>query len=287
MSMKKDKNVLRICVFPVARLGTRFLPATKNIPKEMMPLVDRPIIHYGVSEAVASGCTKIAFITGLGKGSIREYFSPTPGLVSMLRLQGKEELAGLVDGISGLADFRYVPQLSPKGLGDAVRCARKVCSASDYFGVILPDDVMMCQKPALMQLDEARMRLGGSVLALERVPDDQVSRYGIAETEETEPGVHRIKALIEKPRVGETGSNLAIIGRYVLSTKIFTFLENLEPGSGGEFQLTDAISAMLCDEPVWGLECSGERLDCGTIPGWLRANLKLAREHSEYGGLID
>lgn len=285
--MKKDKQALRICVFPVAGLGTRFLPATKNIPKEMMPLVDRPIIHYGVSEAVGSGCTKIAFVTGLGKGSIREYFSPSPGLVSMLRLQGKDELADSVEGISKLADFRYVPQLSPRGLGDAVRCAGKVCAGFDYFGVILPDDVMMCATPALLQLDRVRMRLGGSVLALERVPHDQVSRYGIAETEETEPGVHRIKALIEKPEIGETASNLAVIGRYVLSTKIFTYLENLEPGSGGEFQLTDAIAAMLDDEPVWGVECSGERLDCGTIPGWLRANLKLGREHSEYGSLID
>ena len=286
MTAKKDRRVLSVCVFPVAGLGTRFLPATKNIPKEMMPLVDRPIIHYGVSEAVSSGCSRIVFITGLGKGSIRDYFSPSPRLVSTLRLQGKDEIADSVEGISGLADFRYVPQLSPQGLGDAVRCARRACAGYDYFGVILPDDVMMCGVPALTQLDAVRLRFGGSVLALERVPEEDVSRYGIAETEEIEPGVHRIKTLVEKPKQGETSSNLAIVGRYVLSTKLFSYLENIEPGSGGEYQLTDAISNMLRDEPVWGLECSGERLDCGTIPGWLRANLKLAREHPDYESLI-
>ena len=282
MTSKAERQSLRLCVFPVAGLGTRFLPATKNIPKEMMPLLDRPIIHYGVSEAVESGCGKIVFITGLGKGSIREYFSPSPGLVSVLRLQGKDELADCVEGISKLASFRFVHQLTPRGLGDAVRCARRACSNSDYFGVILPDDVMRCEKPALAQLDEVRMRLKGSVIALERVPVDQVSRYGIAVTEEIEPGIHRIKSLVEKPKPGETDSNLAIIGRYVLSSTIFEYLENIEPGAGGEFQLTDAISAMLRDEPVWGVECTGERLDCGTIPGWLKATLKLAGDHPEY-----
>lgn len=284
--MKSNKNQLDICVFPVAGLGTRFLPATKNIPKEMMPLVDRPIIHYGVSEAVDSGCRKIVFVTGVGKGSIRDYFSPSPELVQLLRSQGRGEIADCVEGISELADFYYVGQPSPKGLGDAIRCAASACAGYEYFGVILPDDVMRGAKPALGQLDEVRRRYGSSVIALERVPGDQVSRYGIAEAEEVEPGVYKITALVEKPAVGETSSNLAIMGRYVLSTKIFSYLDKLKPGSGGEYQLTDAINALLAEEPIMGVECDCERFDCGTIPGWIRATEILAREHPDYKNIV-
>lgn len=280
--MKRMKDALDICVFPVAGLGTRFLPATKNTPKEMLPLVDRPIIHYGVDEAVASGCKKVVFVTGVGKGSIRDYFSPSPQLVKHLRAEGKTALADEIEGISGMADFAYVGQPSPRGLGDAVRCAANVCGSYSHFGVILPDDVMRGEEPALAQLDAVRRAKQGSVIALERVPHEEISRYGIAETEEIEPGVHRIRALVEKPPVGSTDSNLAIIGRYVLSTRIFSHLEKIKPGRGGEYQLTDAIAAMLEEEPVWGVECRSERLDCGTIPGWIRATGILAREHPDY-----
>lgn len=278
----KTGNGIEICVFPAAGLGTRFLPATKDIPKEMLPLLDRPIIHYGVSEAVDSGCKRIVFITGVGKDSIRNYFSPNPRLVALLREQGRNELADCVEGISELAVFHFVNQPKPRGLGDAIRRAEKICSAFDYFGIILPDDVIRSEKPALSRLDSIRHRFGGSVVALEEVPGEQVDRYGIAEAEETEPGVYRISALVEKPGVGTTRSNLALIGRYVLSSKIFKHLKKLAPGAGGELQLTDAMSAMLDEEPLWGVKCDGERLDCGTIPGWIRATETLARRHPEY-----
>lgn len=284
--LKNQKKQLGICVFPVAGLGTRFMPATKNTPKEMLPLVDRPIIHYGVEEAVHSGCGRIVFVTGVGKGSIRDYFSPSPQLVETLHGQGRHEIAEMIEGISKLADFVYVGQSSPQGLGDAVRCVSRVCADYEYFGVILPDDVMRADEPALGQLDAVRRERNGSVIALERVPKDQISRYGIAEAEEVASGVYRIKALVEKPAVGSTDSNLAIIGRYVLSSKIFPHLEKLKPGSGGEYQLTDGINAMLAEEPVWGVECRATRLDCGTIPGWIKATNTLLLEHPEYRDLV-
>jgi UDP-glucose pyrophosphorylase len=285
--MKRTKNDLRICVFPVAGIGSKFMPATKNTPKEMLPLIDRPIIHYGVSEAVDAGCKKIVFITGAAKGSIRDYFSPNPQLVAMLRSEGKEEAADAVAAISDMADFAYVGQPSPRGVGDAIRCAAAVCSGDAYFGIILPDDVMQGEKPALLELDEVRTAREGSVIALERVPEDQLSRYGVAETEEVAPGIHRIRALVEKPGPGAAASNLAIIGRYVLSSKIFRHLEALKPGAGGEYQLTDAINAMLAEEPVWGVECAATRYDCGTIPGWIKATGALVRRHPLYGHLFE
>ena len=160
----KTGNGIEICVFPAAGLGTRFLPATKDIPKEMLPLLDRPIIHYGVSEAVDSGCKRIVFITGVGKDSIRNYFSPNPRLVALLREQGRDELADCVEGISELAVFHFVNQPKPRGLGDAIRRAEKICSVFDYFGIILPDDVIRSEKPALSRLDSIRHRFGGSVV---------------------------------------------------------------------------------------------------------------------------
>lgn len=281
---KKNVNAgLGICVFPVAGLGVRFMPATKNTPKEMLPLVDRPLIHHGVTEAVEAGCRKIVFITGANKGSIRDYFSPSPQLVQDLRDRGCFDLADVVEGISKLADFSYVGQPSPRGLGDAIRCAAEACDGCDYFGVILPDDVLKSHTPALAQLDAVRRAQGGSVVALERIPAEQASRYGIAETEEVSPGLHRILSLTEKPAAGDARSGLAVIGRYILSSKIFRHLEKLKPGVGGEHQLTDAIAAMLEDGPVWGLECDATRYDCDTIPGWIEANSRLSSEYNRPG----
>lgn len=266
---------LQHCLFPVAGLGTRFLPATKETPKEMLPLIDRPLIHYGVEEAVASGCRDIVFVTGRGKRSIEDYFDRSHDLESLLLERGKGDLAELVRSISELARFSYVRQTEPLGLGHAVLCGQACCN-SDYFGVILPDDVMVARPPVLAQLDAVRRSCGGSVLALEQVPWEETCRYGVVDAEDLGGGVFRIRGLVEKPRQEDAPSRLAIMGRYVLSRKVFAHLENLGPGSGGEFQLTDALQSLLQEEPLFGLVYQGQRLDCGTKEGWLRATVSLA-----------
>lgn len=263
------------CLFPVAGLGTRFLPATKEIPKEMLPLLDRPLIHYGVDEAVGAGCSDVVFVTGRGKRSIEDYFDRSWDLENLLAQRGKDSLRDQIVSISDLARFTYVRQAEPLGLGHAVLCGEPVCRG-EYFGVILPDDVMMGETPVLGQLIEVHNRLGGTVLALEEVPDDQTSRYGIVEAEEAEPGIFRVSDLVEKPARGEAPSRLAIMGRYVLSPAIFDRIREVPRGAGGEFQLTDAIRSLLQDEPVWGVVYSGRRYDCGTKESWLRANVALA-----------
>ena len=276
---------IKKAVFPVAGLGTRFLPATKDIPKEMMPLIDRPIIHHGVDEAVASGCTEIVFITGQGKESIKKYFEESPELVETLRERGKDDLADVVDAIHRLADFYYAYQDKPLGLGDAVLKAEPFC-AEEYFGLLLPDDVMSAEPPVLSQLDAVRAKYGYSVLCLQEVPWSEVSRYGIVDAEEEEPGVYRVRSLVEKPSREEAPSNLAIMGRYLLSPEIFKHLKSIPRGAGGEFQLTDAISSLLSDEPVYGALCHARRLDCGVKEGWIKATVAKALEDPELRQIV-
>ena len=264
-------------VFPVAGLGTRFLPATKDVPKEMLPLIDRPLIHHGVDEAVASGCDEIVFVTGSGKESIEKYFSPSHALEEHLRSHGKDELADVIESISKLAKFFYTMQKKPLGLGHAVLCAEEYCRDS-FFGLILPDDVFSASPTVLSQLDAVRQKHGGSVLSLEVVPRSETYRYGIVDAEETEPGVYRIKGLVEKPDPASAPSNLAIMGRYILSPSIFEHLKMLKPGKGGEYQLTDAIASMLETEQVYGAVYKGVRLDCGVREGWIRATVAKALE---------
>ena len=263
---------IKKAVFPVAGLGTRFLPATKDTPKEMLPLIDRPLIHHGVDEAVASGCTDIVFVTGNGKESIRRYFKHARSLEQHLRDTGKTELARIISEIPELAEFHFTLQEKPLGLGHAVLCAERFCS-SEYFGLLLPDDVMVANPPVLSQLDEVRKKYGGSVLALEKVSHEDTSRYGVVDAEEAEPGVFRIRGLVEKPSPEEAPSDLAIIGRYVLSPSIFKHLRHIKRGKGGEYQLTDAIASMLKEEPVYGLVYDGRRLDCGVREGWIKATI--------------
>lgn len=263
---------IKKAVFPVAGLGTRFLPATKDTPKEMLPLIDRPLIHHGVDEAVASGCTDIVFVTGNGKESIRRYFKHARSLEQHLRDTGKTELARIISEIPELAEFHFTLQEKPLGLGHAVLCAERFCS-SEYFGLLLPDDVMVANPPVLSQLDEVRKKYGGSVLALEKVAHEDTSRYGVVDAEEAEPGVFRIRGLVEKPSPEEAPSDLAIIGRYVLSPSIFKHLRHIKRGKGGEYQLTDAIASMLKEEPVYGLVYDGRRLDCGVREGWIKATI--------------
>lgn len=283
----RDNNykLLRRAVFPVAGLGTRFLPATKETPKEMLPLLDRPLIHHGVDEAVASGCSEIVMITGTGKDSIISYFKPAPKLEKHLRQHGKDGLADMIHGIPNLAKFSFTCQRTPLGLGHAVLCAEELC-AGEPFALILPDDVMAAQPTVLCQLENVRKKYGGSVLCLERVSPKETSRYGIVDAEEVEPGIFKIKGLVEKPSAGEAPSDLAIMGRYILSPSIFRHLHSIEKGRGGEYQLTDAIASMLKEEPVHGCIYTGQRHDCGVMGGWIRATVVKALEVPELREII-
>jgi len=276
---------IRKAVFPVAGLGTRFLPVTKDIPKEMMPLIDRPLIHHGVDEAVASGCNDIIFVTGTGKETIFQYFQHSPELEAHLTETGKEELAEQLRKIPELADFHYTLQEKPLGLGHAVLCAEEFCK-DDYFGLLLPDDVMLAEPTVLAQLESVRERYSGSVLSLEEVDKDDASRYGIVDAEEVEPGVFRVKGLVEKPDPKDAPSNLAIMGRYVLSPSVFKHLKSIKRGSGGEYQLTDAIASMLEEEPVYALLYKGRRLDCGVREGWIKATIIKALQYPDLREIV-
>ncbi|MCF7935579.1 MAG: UTP--glucose-1-phosphate uridylyltransferase GalU [Synergistales bacterium] len=282
--MNKSKNI-NTCLFPVAGLGTRFLPATKETPKEMLPLIDRPLIHYGVDEAVDAGCSDIVFVTGRGKRSIEDYFDRSCELEDLLEQRGKSEMRDMVRNISQLARFAYVRQSEPLGLGHAVLCGAPICQNAP-FGVILPDDVMKASPSVLGQLINVHRTRGGSVIALEEVPAESTSRYGIIAGEEVENDVFKIHDMVEKPDPSEAPSNLAIMGRYILSPTIFEELRGLTPGSGGELQLTDAVKSLMKREPVWGYIYKGTRLDCGTKSGWLRATTMMALEDPELRSII-
>ena len=278
MSVKK-------CLFPVAGLGTRFLPVTKELAKEMLPLVNRPIISYGVEEALGSGCEEIVMITGRAKRSIENYFDRSFELEDLLLKRGKKNLYDMMINISNLAEILYIRQREPLGLGHAVLCGEPVCN-SEYFGVILPDDVFIHEEPVLSQLIKVHERLGGSVIALEQVELENVSRYGIVASTEVEPGIHRISDMVEKPSLSEAPSNYAIMGRYVLSPEIFPILHAQGTGAGGEIQLTDALRTLAKSEPVWGVVYKGRRFDCGTQKGWLAANVQLALEDPELRSVV-
>lgn len=268
------------CLFPVAGLGTRFLPVTKEIAKEMLPLVNRPIISYGVEEALSSGCEDIVMITGRTKRSIENYFDRSFELEDILKKRGKLELYYKMIRISEMAEIMYIRQREPLGLGHAVLCGEPICHG-EYFGVILPDDVFVGEEPVLSQLVKVHERLGGSVVALEHVADKDVSRYGIVSGEEKEPGIFLINDMVEKPKLSEAPSRYAIMGRYILSPNVFPLLHTQEAGAGGEIQLTDAIRELAKNEPVWGVVYKGRRFDCGTQKGWLSANIQLALEDEE------
>lgn len=273
------------CLFPVAGLGTRFLPVTKEIAKEMLPLVNRPIISYGVEEAISSGCDNIIMITGRAKRSIENYFDRSFELEELLKARGKNELYDMMLKISNMAEILYIRQREPLGLGHAVLCGEPVCKG-EYFGVILPDDVFSGNDPILSQLIKVHERLGGSVIALEYVAPEDVSRYGIVAGEEKEPGIFRINDMVEKPKPENSPSRYAIMGRYVLSPLIFPILASQDAGAGGEIQLTDALRKLAGIEPVWGVVYQGRRFDCGTQKGWLAANIELAMDVPELREMI-
>jgi len=267
------RSSVRKAVFPAAGLGTRFLPATKAQPKEMLPIVDKPIIQYGVEEAVASGADTIILVTGRGRNAIEDHFDVSVELEAFLEARGKTPLLAEIRRISNLINFAYVRQDEPLGLGHAVLVTRELVN-DEPFAVILADDVIDADPPGLKQLIDVFDRVGGPVLAVERVPDSEVSSYGIVDTAPAEglgDGVYRVRDLIEKPRREDAPSNLAIVGRYVLTPDIFPALEATAADRSGEIQLTNGLRRLLRERPIYACEVKGVRHDTGNKLGFLRA----------------
>ncbi len=263
-------KIIRKAVFPAAGLGTRFLPATKAQPKEMLPLVDKPIIQYGVEEAVASGVDNIILVTGRGKNAIEDHFDVSVELETFLEARGKRELLAEIRKISNLINFSYVRQGEPLGLGHAVLVTRALVG-DEPFAVILGDDVIDATPPALQQMIDVFRQVQGPVLAIERVPKHDVSSYGIIDGEEISPGVYRIRDLVEKPPRDEAPSDLAIIGRYILTPDIFPALEATVTDRTGEIQLTNGLRHLLKERPIYGCRIDGGRHDTGNKLGFLKA----------------
>jgi UTP--glucose-1-phosphate uridylyltransferase len=268
--MSKRKGAIRKAVFPAAGLGTRFLPATKAQPKEMLPLVDKPIIQYGVEEAVASGVDNIILVTGRGKNAIEDHFDVSVELETFLEARGKKDLLAEIRKISNLINFAYVRQGEPLGLGHAVLVTQSLVG-DEPFAVILGDDVIDARPPALQQMIDVYNELQGPVLAIERVPRQDVSSYGIIDAEEIRPGVYRIKDMVEKPPREEAPSDLAIIGRYILTPDIFPALEATVSDRTGEIQLTNGLRRLLKERPIYGCHIDGVRHDTGNKLGFLKA----------------
>ena len=261
---------IRKAVFPAAGLGTRFLPATKAQPKEMLPLVDKPIIQYGVEEAVASGVDNIILVTGRGKNAIEDHFDVSVELETFLESRGKKDLLAEIRKISNLINFSYVRQGEPLGLGHAVLVTRNLVG-DEPFAVILGDDVIDARPPALLQMINVFDEVHGPVLAVERVPREDVSAYGIIEAEEIRPGVFRIRDLVEKPSRDEAPSDLAIIGRYILTPDIFPALAETATDRTGEIQLTNGLRRLLKDREIYACQIDGVRHDTGNKLGFLKA----------------
>jgi UTP--glucose-1-phosphate uridylyltransferase len=279
---------VRKAVFPAAGWGTRFLPATKAQPKEMLPLVDKPIIQYAVEEAVAAGIDQVIIVTSSQKRAIEDHFDLSYELENMLEEKGEIEKLRQVRHISDLAQIAYVRQKEQLGLGHAVLMAKDLIGHEPY-AVILPDDVVIADRPCIGQLIHAYHEHHGSVVAVTEVPDEETSRYGVIAGERVESGsdadrTYRVSALVEKPEPGTAPSNLAVIGRYVLTPKIFDKLEQTQRGAGGEIQLTDAIQALMDEQSVFGYAYEGTRYDAGTTMGWLRASVELALARPEFSG---
>jgi UTP--glucose-1-phosphate uridylyltransferase len=275
-------SVIRKAVFPAAGLGTRFLPATKAQPKEMLPLVDKPIIQYGVEEAVASGVDNIILVTGRGKNAIEDHFDVSVELETFLEARGKKELLAEIRKISNLINFSYVRQGEPLGLGHAVLVTRALVG-DEPFAVILGDDVIDANPPALRQMIDVFQDVQGPVLAIERVPREDVSAYGIIDAEEIKPGVYRIRDLVEKPPREEAPSDLAIIGRYILTPDIFPALEGTVTDRTGEIQLTNGIRELLKSRPIFGCRIDGVRHDTGNKLGFLKAVVYFALRRPDLG----
>ena len=272
-------------VIPAAGFGTRFLPATKSQPKEMLPVVDKPAIQYVVEEAVASGVDDILIITGRGKRAIEDHFDRAFELEHHLRQTGRQELLGTLEDLTELADrghIHYIRQKEPKGLGDAILCARQHVG-NEPFAVLLGDDIIDAPKPCTKQLLEVFARERCSVIAVERVPRDRVGSYGVIDVSSSRGPLHEVGGLVEKPAVAKAPSDLAIMGRYILTPAVFDCIGRTGPGMHGEVQLTDALQLLLEQERIKALEFEGRRYDIGNKLDWLKATVELALKRREFG----
>ena len=267
-------------IIPAAGLGTRFLPATKAQPKEMLPIVDKPTIQYIIEEAIASGIEEILIITGRNKNCIEDHFDKSIELEMQLEKSGKSELLELVRDISEMVNIHYIRQKEPKGLGHAILCA-KTFVGHEPFAVLLGDDVVDSEKPCLSQLMECYEKYETSILGVQKVPYEKVSKYGIVDGEFKEANVYKVNKLIEKPSKEEAPSNIAILGRYIISPTIFEILEETKPGKGGEIQLTDALETLNKVEDIYAYVFEGRRYDVGDKQGFLEATVEFALKRDE------
>jgi UTP--glucose-1-phosphate uridylyltransferase len=272
---------IRKAVFPVAGLGTRFLPATKAMPKEMLPLVDKPIIQYAVEEALASGIEEIIFVTGKGKSALEDHFDRSYQLEETLRERGKDMLLRVVEAVvPATGTIVYTRQNEPLGLGHAIWCARNIVG-DEPFAVLLADDVIQSDVPVLAQMIQEFDRLRASIVATMEVAPEETPRYGIIDPKQCMGRVVHVKGLVEKPKQEDAPSNFAIVGRYILTPKIFEILDRGIVGAGNEIQITDAMSILLEKQPVFGYKFEGTRFDCGDKAGWQMANIAFSMERPE------
>ena len=274
---------IRFAVFPVAGRGTRFLPATKASPKEMLPIVDKPLIQYAVEEALAAGARNLVFITGSSKRAIEDHFDTDPELEAALAAQGKQDLADSLRNILPAdAACIYIRQPAPLGLGHAVLCARPVVGSEPFF-VHLADDLIDAAVPVLAQMRDRYLETGGSVIGVQQVARSETGRYGIVAVADPAADMSPIRRIVEKPKPAEAPSDLAVVGRYLLSPAIFDCLRAIDSGAGGEIQLTDGIAALLGGEAVHAYRFSGKRYDCGSKLGYLEATVEYGLRHAELG----
>ncbi len=278
-----ESRKVRTAVFPVAGRGTRFLPATKASPKEMLPVVDKPLIQYAVEEALAAGATRLVFITGASKRAIEDHFDTDAELEKLLDSQGKSELADQLRSVlPANATCIFIRQPAPLGLGHAVLCARPAVGEEPFF-VHLADDLIDAEKPCLLQMAEVHERNGRSVLGVEEVDPSETDKYGIVDINGSTDRVAAIKAIVEKPRPSQAPSNLAVVGRYVLTPTLFDHLEEIGAGAGGEIQLTDGIARLMKEEDVYAYRFTGKRYDCGSKLGYLQATVEYGLRHAKLG----
>jgi len=271
---------IRKAVIPAAGMGTRFLPATKAQPKEMLPIVDKPTIQYIIEEAVASGIEDILIVSGRGKRAIEDHFDKSYELEDMLKRKGEQELLSLVQDISNLANVNYVRQKEPRGLGHAIYCARSFIG-SEPFAILLGDDIVDSSVPCLKQMIDVYEKYNTTILGVQQVPESEVSKYGIIKGALIEDRVYKVEDMVEKPDVDSAPSNVAILGRYIVTPEVFTHLENAAPGKGGEIQLTDALKAMLAANPIYAYDFIGKRYDVGNKLGFLEATVEFALKRDE------
>ena len=272
---------IKKAVFPVAGLGTRFIPATKAMAKEMLPVVDKPIIQYAVEEAFAAGIEQIIFVTGRGKKALEDHFDRSYEIEHVLKQKGKEDLLMQIQElVPKTGTIIYTRQHEPLGLGHAIWCARDIVG-DEPFAVLLADDLIQTDKPVLSEMVKIFDRLRASMAAVMEIEKDQTDKYGILDAQEVEKNIFKINDMVEKPSPDKAPSNLAIVGRYILTPKIFEFLGKKEKGAGGEIQLTDAMKTLLKEQPIYGYKFNGQRFDCGDKAGFQMANLAYALERPD------